>query len=57
MSFVLLAMVLLFDFRSICPYPVYESVGKVLNFTIAAALKIDVVGNGDGCAGHKMFSA
>ena len=47
------------DFRAICRCSVYESVGEVLKFTIAAANKIGVVGklwvaygpftNGDGC--------
>ena len=47
------------DFHSICCCSVYESVGEVLKFTIAAAHKIDVVSdslaaygpstNGDGC--------
>ena len=47
MLFVLLVMTLLFscaDFYSYCPYSVNESVGEVLKFTIAAAHKIDVVG-------------
>ena len=32
------------DFHSICRCSVYESVGEVLEFDIAAAHKIDVVG-------------
>ena len=39
MLFVLLVMILLFYRGS-----VYESVGEILKFTIAAANKIDVVG-------------
>ena len=31
-------------FHSICPFSVYEPVGVVLNFSIAATHKIDVVG-------------
>ena len=45
--FVLLVMILLFfcaDFHSICRCSVYESVGEVLKFTIAAAHMINVVG-------------
>ena len=33
------------DFLSIMPCSVYESVGEVLEFTIAAPHKIDVVAN------------
>ena len=49
MSFVLLVIILLFfffcaDFHSIRPYSVYESVGKVLKVTVAAAHEIDVNG-------------
>ena len=46
LMFVLLVMILLLfcaDFHFICPCSVYESVGEVLKFTIAAAHKIDVV--------------
>ena len=62
MLFVLLVMILLFncaDFHFTCCCSVYEFVGEVLKFTIAAVHKIDVVGkskvaygpatNGDGC--------
>ena len=48
MLFVLSVKILLFFFffcaDSICPCSVYESVGEVLQFTTAAASKIDVVG-------------
>ena len=45
MLFVLLVMILLFSvLTSVCRYPIYESVGEVLKFTLAAAHKIDVVG-------------
>ena len=35
------------DFPSICRCFIYESVGEVLKFTIAAAHKIDVVGKSE----------
>ena len=45
MLFVLLVMILLFSvLTSVCRYPIYESVGEVLKFTITAAQNIDVVG-------------
>ena len=47
MLFVLLVMILLFncaDFHFTCCCSVYEFVGEVLKFTIAAVHKIDVVG-------------
>ena len=47
LMFVLLVMILLLfcaDFHFICPCSVYESVGEVLKFTIAAARKTEVVG-------------
>ena len=58
MLFMLLVMILLFfcaDFHSICRCSVYESIGEVLEFTLAAALKVDV-GKVVGCiwAFHKM---
>ena len=47
-----LVTILLFSVLTSIPYAVavsYESVGEVLKFTTAAAHKIDVVGDGDGC--------
>ena len=44
--FMLFVMTLLFfyaDFHSICPCSIYEPVGEVLKFIIAATHKIDVV--------------
>ena len=46
MLFMLLVKILLFSVLTFIPYAfcfVYESVGEVLKFTIAAAHKIDVV--------------
>ena len=44
---VLLVMILLFSaltFALLCPCSVYQSVGQVSKFSIAAAHKVDVVG-------------
>ena len=46
LMFMLLIVILLFSVLTSIPYAValFESVGEVLKFTIAAAHKIDVVG-------------
>ena len=45
MSFELLMMILLFSvLTSLSPCSVYDSLGEVLKFALAAAHKIDVVG-------------